>query len=138
MAIIGPVTPEPATPVVPTLSKTTFLTDPSDSIAYIIRHFCSAPKSVTETTWSSNISIEDIISRYSGSIDTICSQAQQALATVFNRIYGNGSTTVTVTYQTTNQIDYAIVISVLVGYNNNIYSISSNITVNSNGQLILS
>ena len=124
-------------PCVPTLSSVTFLTNPPDVIAYVLRHFCSSPKSVNETLIEYTISMMDIISRYGDDVDAVCVQTIQSLTQAFTNIYGVGSTTVEATPQTSDNVNYSIEINVSITYNGQTYSIANTVTTDSNGRLIL-
>ena len=124
-----------AIPVVPTLSATTFITKIPDAIAYIIRHFVSSPKGLQETLYAYTISFMDIISKNSQDVDAICVQTTQQLLNTFNNIYGQNSTSVTVTPVTSDSTNYDFMIDISVDYNGNSYTISNEITVDDNGRL---
>lgn len=128
--------PQLPIPAIPTLGATTLLTDPGQIIAYVIRQFCTTPRSISTIYQDSVISLGDILSRASNDSTAATQQAQIALTKVFGSIFGNGSINVSVTSEQVTSATYSLLIVVQVNYNNTIYGISNTVQVN-NGVLVL-
>ena len=123
-------------PIILTLRKNTAVTDISEQIAYIIKYFWKAPKSMNDTLRDYMVSYMDIVSTYTD-IPTICNQCQIALTGVFTRMYGNGSAAVSVTSSTEDGVNYSITIDVTVTWNDETYGASDKFTVDSDGKIVL-
>ena len=125
-------------PAVPTLREKTFITAPPEIIAYEVGFFLKAPASASDTARSTMESYTDIVSRNTD-VPTICGLINTALTNIFNRIFSQpGDTTnVTVTNSSSDGVNYTITIQVDVTTGGQSYSISQDIAVDANGNLVL-
>lgn len=121
--------------VIPTLETTTFLTDPVDKIAYILRQFAAFPKSGSDTYYRETISLSDILSTHGHRQEHVVAPITDALMSVYTRIFGPGATTVNVTTEPLSGGRYNIVISVRAVENGTSYGLVGNIRVDDDGNL---
>ncbi len=122
-------------PCVPTLGATTFLTDPSEIIAYVVRHFCAAPQSASNTYFDITYSLGDILSRYSYAANAVITPITTALMQILTNIFGTtGFPTVTVTTSFDTDTTYTITIFVQVLISGVFHTIDPTISV-SNGTI---
>lgn len=121
---------------VPTLRKNTWVTDPSQIIAYEIAYFIKAPASASDTARSSMVSYMDIVSK-NIDIPTVCGMITTALNGVFTRIYGNGNSNVIVSNSTSDGINYTLTIDASVTVDGETYVTSTDISTDSTGHIVL-
>jgi hypothetical protein len=125
------------TNIIPTLDSQSILTSPIDQIGYIIRYYCTAPKSISNTTFAQMISIADTISRYQGNKSTLTQQITNDLNSVFNRFFPLGSTIINVTTTDNDDGSYNVTIGVSAVINGVNYSLGANVGVTTTGILTL-
>ena len=110
---------------VPTLGTTTFLTDATDIVPYVIRHYAAAPKSTTHVWTDEAISLRDTLTRFGNDRQNVREPISQELSRVFNRIFGNSSTNVSVTIEDVEGLGlYNIVLEVTVFQNGTPFTLS--------------
>ena len=126
-------------PILPCLDTQSILNDPRDILAYIIRYYVTAPKSVSDTTPFSMISLADDISRYQNSPSTIVSKVtealQQTLANYFPK--PDASASVDVTTSDNGDGSYNLTIRVAASTVNGTFSLGADVGVGSTGILQL-
>lgn len=123
--------------IVPTLDSQSILTDPRDILGYQLRYYCTAPKSVSNVTFNSMISIADTASRYQDNPEVMASQVTSDLNTVFNRFFPPGATTINVSTDDNGDGTYNLVIQMAVFVNGKSYTLGADITVTSTGIAVL-
>lgn len=115
---------------VPTLGTTTYLTDPTDIVPYIIRHYASVPKSTTHMWTNEVVSLRDTITQFQNTPDSLRRQIVNDLTEVFNRIFQNSGTNVSVDIEDIeNNTAYNIIIEVTVFQNNFPFTLSNIILI---------
>ena len=121
--------------VIPTLGASLFITRPQDKIAYVLRHYASAPKQVSNTNYTQAISLASTLSSYASDRLQIVNPIRQELLAEFTRIFPEAST-VDVAVSTTeiNAAEYTISISPTVTINDVVYTVTRTLT-SSNGVL---
>lgn len=120
-----------------TLDSQSILTNPIDILSYVLRYYCTAAKSVSNTTFNQMISIMNTISKYQNNSNTLVQQVTNDLMSVFSRFFPSNSTIVNVTSSDNGDGSYNITIKLAVILNNTSYTLGSDVTVNSNGVLQL-
>jgi len=121
-------------PVVPTLGSDPYLTDPVEIIASVLRHYMSAPKTVTVTWITESISLRETLSRWGNEVTEVAvDKVREDLTDAFNRIFG---AQVSVEVKSVDQpTGYDLVISVGVIVNGEPYSLNRNVTVSADGHI---
>lgn len=121
-------------PMVPTLGATLMLTNPAEILAYTVRHFACAPKSISAMFYNQSYSLLDLISRYGQSQEAIVIPVQSALEKMCSAIFGNqGSSLVQVSTINLGNDMYTLVINVQVVIGQLIYSVSPKISISKDG-----
>lgn len=123
--------------IIPTLDSQSILTDPRDILGYIVRYYCTAPKTVSDTTSSYMISIADTISRYQAAPSNMIKQVTNDLQGILNRFFPVNASSVDVTSSTNPDGSYNLTIRLTAVSNGTSYSLGSDVTVNSAGILNL-
>lgn len=128
-----------ATPIsiIPTLDTQSILTDPRDILAYILRYYAMAPKSVSNSTPALMISLADTVSRYQANADYLAEMVAQDLNGVYNRFFAPGTTTVDVSSTDNGDGSYNLTISLAVLQNTQTFMLGASVTVNQSGILNL-
>ena len=123
------------TNIIPTLDTQSILKNPSDILAYVIRYYFTAPKSVSNSTFDFMVSFADSASKYQNVIANLVSQVQKDLMGVFNRFFSAQATTVNVTPQDNGDGSYNITVECSTVVNGKNYALGGDITVNNTGVL---
>ena len=127
------------TQILPCLDTQNILNDPRDILAYVIRYYTTAPKSVSDTTPNLMISLMDDISRYQNTPSTLISAVTTALQTVLGNYFPLPTSAVSVNVSTNDNGNgtYNLTIELAINTNNNNYTMGADVSVNSTGILQL-
>lgn len=88
-------------PCIPTLHKGYgILTDPSDIVAYLVRHIFAQSSKASIIYGTEIVSFRDIESRYNGNIDEMVSYLNSCLYDVLNRYFSPGTMGISVSATT--------------------------------------
>lgn len=123
------------TNIIPTLDSQSVLVNPSDQLAYILRYYFTAPKSVSNTSLNYMISFADTASRYQNVATDLITQVTQDLMGVYNRFFPPQATTVNVSAENNGNGTYNITVQVSTVVNGTSYALGSDVTVNATGVL---
>lgn len=124
--------------VIPTLGTTSYLTDPSTKIGYVLRQFAAAPKNATATFYNETISLQDILSRYAQDRDAVREPIIADLTRVYNNVFPDASA-VTIDVQLQDvpeKAAYNIIIGVTVIIAGVPYTLKQTTTVSEDGRLV--
>jgi hypothetical protein len=127
------------TTILPTLDSQSILTNPVDILSYIIRYYCTAPKSISDTTPTLMISLADDVSRYQNDSGMLINIVTTALQSVLNQYFPspNASSTVDVSTSDNGDNTYNLTIQLVATVNGAVYTIGADVSVNSAGILLL-
>ena len=127
------------TPMVayPTLDVITYLTNPQDIIAAVLRQYVSVPKSASETFYKQTISLQDTLSRYSYNKQNITTPVMNDLNSVFNNYFSPGTFNVDVTYNNVDTVTYNLIITVNAYISGQSYTAGNSISIDSNNNIII-
>jgi hypothetical protein len=121
--------------IIPTLDTQSILTDPRDILAYVLRYYCTAPKSVSNSTYGQMISFADTASKYQSNVSNMVSHVTSDLKSVLQRFFKGNVLTVDIGADDNGNNTYDIVIQLAVTVNNVNYSLGANVSVGSTGIL---
>ena len=124
-------------PIIPTLDSQSILKDPRDILAYVLRYYTTAPKSISDTTPNAMISIMDDISKYQGNQSTLISAVTTSLQSVYTRFFPMGSLSVDVSTSDNGDGSYNVTILLSVILNGVNYTIGGDVSVSNTGILQL-
>ena len=117
-------------PVVPTLGVTTFLTDPTKIMAYVLRQYVTAPKTATYVWTDEIISLTETLSRFEDIQENVREPISRDLTSALNRIFDNDQTQVQVeTERREDNISYNVVINMTVFKNGQPFTLSDNVII---------
>lgn len=128
---------ETPTPIIPNLGPMSIISSPVDILAYVIRYYTTAPKSVSDATHDLMISLADDVSRYQSDPNNLISVVTTSLQSVYNRYFPGRSITVDVSANDNGNGTYNITIQVSVILDGINYTLGSDVQVNRNGVLLL-
>lgn len=115
---------------VPTLGTTTLLTEATDIVPYIIRFYAAAPKSTTHMWINEAVSLQDTLTQFSNTPETLRRKISEELVAVFNRIFQNSNSNVTVRIEDfDNTHRYNVVLEVTVFQGNFPFTMSNFISI---------
>lgn len=121
--------------VVPTLGSISLLSNPKDIIMYQLNFFAAVPKDMSNLFYNEIKSLPEISSLYSHDKQLMRSYTQKALLEIFTRIFGNGSSSITVTTEDIDVTKYRLIISVLVNQDGIVYSLTQDNVIDSEGRI---
>lgn len=124
-------------PIIPTLDTCPILTDVRDILAYILRYYTTAPKSVSDTTPRQMISLMDDISKYQGDKSLLVSKATYALQTVYSQFFPQDASSVDITTSDNGDGSYNLIIQLTATVNGSTYTVGGNVSVSNTGILQL-
>ena len=124
--------------IIPTLTATSYLTNPPDQIAYVLRHYAAGPKSNTDTYYDMTASLANTMSKYGQDRARMAKLVEMDLQPIFNRLYpppAEVAISITTADVPTNDPSilptrYSIVVAVRVIIGSLVYSTTSRIAVN--------
>lgn len=121
--------------IIPTLDSQSILMDPRDILSYIIRYYCTAPKSVSNTAYNYTISLTDTISKYQGNRSQLKQYVTNDLQEVLNRFYPVNTSSIDISTEENDNNSYNVVIKISVIKDGRSYSIGADVSVSANGIL---
>jgi hypothetical protein len=124
--------------IIPTLDSQSLLVDPRDKLAYVVRWYATAPKSVSNSTPNAMISLADTTSRYQSDSSQMIKAVTDDLQGVFSRIFPSRVANVSVDVSASDNGDgsYNITLQLAVSQNGTNYTIGADVTVDNTGLLI--
>lgn len=128
-----------ATPCVPTLGATTFVTDPGQILAIVLRSYITLPKSRSDIYTDEIISYMDDVSRISYDMTVFSETVEASLSSAYDRIFkGSGvSVSVTCTPVVTTGTNYDVELTIVAQDSNYTYTMLP-LIANSNGSFNIS
>lgn len=121
-------------PVMPTLGSTGFVHEPVEIMAYLLRHYASAPKSQTVTWFDEAISLKDDLAQFATAQEgALESQMSNVLTAALARITGE-TPSVTVT-RTTLDNGYNLTITMAVPYDGDVHTLNQNVGIDEQGYI---
>lgn len=123
------------TAIIPTLDTQSILANPKDIMAYVLRYYFTAPKSVSNTTYAMMASFAETASRYQSVPSNLVAQVEADLQNVYNRFFPIESTTVNISSSDNGDGSYNIIVQVSTIQNGTSYALGSDVSVNANGVL---
>jgi hypothetical protein len=127
-------------PIIPTLDTQGILSDPRDIMAYILHYYTTAPKSVSDSTPASMISLLDDISTYQSNANALANAATRSLQAAFANFYpASSGNSASVTVETSDNGDdtYNLIIQVSVRVNTVPYTLGADVSISPTGTLQL-
>ena len=125
------------TPIIPCLDTQSILSEPRDILAYVLRYYTTAPKSVSDTTPYAMISLADDVSRYQGNPSHLANAVNKALLTTYSRFFDPGAVSVDVSTEDNGDGSYNVTILLSVIRNGTTYTLGADVAVGNNGILQL-
>ena len=122
-------------PIIPTLDVQSILDDPRDILAYILRYYVTAPKSVSNSTPAAMISFADTASRYQSDSNVLSSAIIKDLSSVYGRFFDLNATTIDVSTQDNGNGTYNVTILLATIKNNTSYTLGASISVDNTGAI---
>lgn len=107
-----------------------FITNPSDILAYLIRHYFYTPANITENYIDNEIVFAKTFAKHKNNITLLSESMKNDLYDLIGRYFDN--VTVSITPQPKYQTDdvrYSLEVDVVVTYNNKQYGITPNLDV---------
>ncbi len=128
------------TPIILTLDSQSVLSNPIDIIAYVLRYYLTAPKSVSDTTYAAMISFADTASRYQDNLNVTAQSVITDLSAVFNRFFNatnNGGSSIDVTPTDNGDGTYNLTIAITVSVQGRSYALGADVSIDNTGVLAI-